>query len=101
MPNSSFPLLAALNAMPTTRMSVVNTAPLFLPNLSEIYPDPNMPTIMPMMKAFERREYIVVERSGYKTPKMRDKLPIIDALKPSEPMARPEKTTMRVTESLE
>src|SRR3981189_1249547 len=60
-----------------------------------------MPTIMPIMNALDRREYIAVERSGYNIPKIRDKFPITEELKPSEPIANPANIIMNVTESLE
>jgi hypothetical protein len=66
-----------------------------------MYPKPNMPTIMPMMNAFDKREYMAVDRSGYRTPKIRDRLPMMEELNPSEPIARPENITISVTESLE
>lgn len=101
IPNSSLPLAPALIAIPTTRIRVVKIAPLFLPSRSEKYPNPNMPIIMPIINAFDRREYIPVDKSGYKTPNIRERFPIIDELNPSDPMARAEKMTMSVVESFE
>jgi hypothetical protein len=83
-----------------TRISVVNIALLFLLNLLEIYLNLNMLTIILIIKAFKRREYIVIKRSRYKTLKIRDKLPIIDALKLLKLIARLENIIIRVIKSL-
>lgn len=62
MPFCVTPLAPALNAIPTTRIEVVSTAPALRPTLSEMYPNESIPNIIPTKKELDSREAIDVVR---------------------------------------
>lgn len=117
MPVSVSPFAAVDNTMPKTRSAVVATAPVFRPSWSAMTPNINMPTIMPIRNALDRRVYMeLVNDSGYRIASRSSTLPMTAALLrtlvrevsyseertyyPSEPMARPENITIMITEPL-
>jgi len=117
IPVSVSPFAAVDRMMPKTSSAVVATAPVFRPSWSAMTPNINMPTIIPIRNAFDRRVYMeLVNDSGYRIASRSSTLPITAALLralvgevsyreeqtyyPSEPIARPEKMTIMITEPL-